>query len=147
MTLAEEWLRSVTPQHVGLGVGEKAEEGVGGVSRSEGEGGGGGVSRSEGGGGVGEELREDSKEEKEESRDTPKKTDTESHAGHYYYICVRIHITITMHVSAYEENICVRILLYMCPHTTVHVSAYYCTCVRILLYMCPHTPTHVSAYY
>ena len=35
MTLAEEWLRSVTPQHVGLGVGEKTDEGVGGVSRSE----------------------------------------------------------------------------------------------------------------
>jgi hypothetical protein len=43
--------------------------------------------------------------------------------------------------------VCVLILLYVCPHTTVHVSSYsyMCphptTCVRILLYMCPHTNT------
>ncbi len=35
--------------------------------------------------------------------------------------------------------ICVLILPYMCPHTTVYVSSYYYICVLILLYMCPHT--------
>jgi hypothetical protein len=34
--------------------------------------------------------------------------------------------------------ICVLIQLYMCPHTTIDVSSYYCTCVLILLCMCPH---------
>ena len=32
---------------------------------------------------------------------------------------------------------CVRILLYMCPHTTI--------CVRILLYICSHTTIHMSS--
>jgi hypothetical protein len=36
-----------------------------------------------------------------------------------------------MYVSSYYYCMCVLILLYMCPHTTV--------CVLILLYMCPHT--------
>jgi hypothetical protein len=44
----------------------------------------------------------------------------------YYYICVRILL------------VCVRILLCMCPHTTMYVSACYYVCVRILLCMCPH---------
>ena len=35
--------------------------------------------------------------------------------------------------------LCVRIRLYMCPHTTIYASSYYYICVRILLYMCPHT--------
>jgi hypothetical protein len=48
-----------------------------------------------------------------------------------------------VYVSAYYY-ICVRILLYMCPHTTVYlsstttticVSAYYYICVLILLYV------------
>ena len=63
---------------------------------------------------------------------------------------------------------CVFILLYMCPHATIHESSYYCTCVLILLcphttkekklskeeqmlldllYMCHHTTIHVSSYY
>jgi hypothetical protein len=59
--------------------------------------------------------------------------------------------------------------IYMCPHTTIYVSAYYTLakvyttcillrcipayytlayiCARILLYMCPHTTIYVSAYY
>ena len=35
--------------------------------------------------------------------------------------------------------ICVLILLYMCPHTTIYVSSY-CN-------MCPYTTIHVSSYY
>ena len=66
--------------------------------------------------------------------------------------------------AALYTTICVRILLHMCPHTTIYVSAYYCVyiCVLILLvcvdrreglvdlvtpgtllHMCPHT---VSSY-
>ncbi len=36
-------------------------------------------------------------------------------------------------------TICVRILLYMCPHATIYGI--------ILPYMCPHTTVYVSAYY
>jgi hypothetical protein len=59
--------------------------------------------------------------------------------------------------------LCVLILLidyYMCPHTTVYVSSYYCIGVLILyvssclymralilLYMCPHTTVCVSSFY
>ena len=51
--------------------------------------------------------------------------------------------------------ICLQVLklLYVCPHTTVHVSSYYCRCVLILLYMSPHlltgpqTAIYVSSYY
>ena len=53
----------------------------------------------------------------------------------YIYIC--------MYVCMY---MC--ILLYMCPHTTIYVSAYCYICVRILLYMPPrfaHLPTHAAA--
>ena len=35
--------------------------------------------------------------------------------------------------------IAIYILLYMCPHTAIYVSAYCYICVLILLYMCPHT--------
>jgi hypothetical protein len=40
----------------------------------------------------------------------------------------------------------VRILLYMCPHTAIYVSAYCYICVLILLYMCPHAAIYVSSY-
>jgi hypothetical protein len=43
------------------------------------------------------------------------------------HICV-----ILLHVSSYYY-ICVLILLYMCPHTTIYVSSYYYICVLILL--------------
>jgi hypothetical protein len=46
-------------------------------------------------------------------------------------------------VSSYY-CICVLIILYMRPHTTIYVSSYYCICVLILLYMCPHTTMCVS---
>ena len=45
-------------------------------------------------------------------------------------------------LSAYYD-ICVRILQYMCPHTTIYVSAYYYISVLVLLYMCPHTTIYV----
>jgi hypothetical protein len=69
--------------------------------------------------------------------------------------------------GAQELNItlCVLILLYMCPHTTIYVSSY-CSRLRMLealnvskmsphttisvssyYHMCPHTTTHVSSYY
>ena len=38
------------------------------------------------------------------------------------------------------------LLLYMCPHTAIRVSAYCYICVCILLYVCPHTAVYVSAY-
>ena len=57
---------------------------------------------------------------------------------------------------------CVRILLYMCPHTAVYVSAHYYVSYWLYIrlqeagvfilyvypyyYMCPHTITHVSSY-
>jgi hypothetical protein len=46
--------------------------------------------------------------------------------------------------------VCVRILLYMCPHPAVYfsillyVSPYFSTCVLILLHMCPHTAIYAS---
>jgi TPR repeat protein len=43
--------------------------------------------------------------------------------------------------------ICVLILLYMCPHTTVDVSSHTFICVLILLHMCPHTPSYVCTHY
>ncbi len=32
----------------------------------------------------------------------------------------------------------VLVLQYMCPHTTIFVSSYYCKCVLILLDVCAH---------
>ena len=46
--------------------------------------------------------------------------------GHFPYLCPHT----TIYVSAYH---------YICPHTTVYVSAY--------LYICPHTTIYVSTYY
>jgi hypothetical protein len=60
----------------------------------------------------------------------------------------------------HSTAICVLILLYMCPHTAMHlfsycsmcpltviyVSSYCCLCVLILLYMCPLIAFHVSSY-
>ena len=77
----------------------------------------------------------------------------------YYYVCVRMLLCVRMlrYVSAcYAVSVrqaagvvvcilCVRILLYMCPHTTIYVSSYYYMCphttvfVLILLYMCPRS--------
>ncbi len=80
------------------------------------------------------------------------------------------HQVVHKYVSSYC-SICVLILLYMCPHTTIYVSSWRrrtlttkitllrlklrvvpCmqvahTCVLILLYMCPHNTTYVSSYY
>ena len=42
--------------------------------------------------------------------------------------------------------ICVLIILYMCPHTVIHVSSYYYKSrVLMLLYVCPRTTMYVSA--
>jgi hypothetical protein len=74
----------------------------------------------------------------------------------YYYICVLVELM----AETLARVPGVSILLYLCPHTTVyvsayycicvrillHVSAYYCICVRILLYLCPHTTVYVFAY-
>ena len=38
------------------------------------------------------------------------------------------------------------ILLYVCPHTTIHVPSYCYTCVLRLPYMCPHTTIYVPSY-
>ncbi len=59
------------------------------------------------------------------------------------------HAIYLLYVSSYCCR-CVLILLYMCPHTAIHVSSYcymcpYCyTCILILLCMCPHTAVYVS---
>jgi hypothetical protein len=62
----------------------------------------------------------------------------------YCNVCVRILLHLCLHTS-----ICVVILTelsppwytlpHMCPHTTTYVSAYYYRCVVILLQMCRHT--------
>jgi len=51
----------------------------------------------------------------------------------------RFRLDATMYTVASYYHICVLILPYMCPHTTIYVSLYY--------YMCPHTTIHVSSYY
>ena len=43
--------------------------------------------------------------------------------------------------------ICVLILLYMCPHTTIYVSSCYNKCALILLYECSQTTVYVSSDY
>jgi hypothetical protein len=55
-----------------------------------------------------------------------------------------LNVVISHNVSSYCY-ICVLILLYMCPHTTIYVSSYYFICVLILPYVCPHT-AYVSSY-
>jgi hypothetical protein len=69
-------------------------------------------------------------------------------APSYYCICVLILLYMCPHTTVYVSSyyymcphttICFLILLCMCPHTTVYVSSYYYVCVLILLYMCPHT--------
>jgi hypothetical protein len=45
------------------------------------------------------------------------------------------------------QQVCVLILLHVCPHTATYASSYYYICVLILLHMCPHTTTSVSSYY
>jgi hypothetical protein len=53
-------------------------------------------------------------------------------------------LSVLLYVSA-DCDMCVLILLYVCPHTavcvliTLHVSSYCHTCVLILLYACSHT--------
>ena len=56
-------------------------------------------------------------------------------------ICVLI-----LYVSSYYY-MCVLILLYMCPNTTIYVSSYYYIRVPILINMCPHTTIYVSSCY
>ena len=60
--------------------------------------------------------------------------------------------------SRADTTICVRILLYMspdttmCPHSTIcvriilYMSSSYYICVLILLHMCPHPTTYVFSY-
>ncbi len=67
----------------------------------------------------------------------------------YYYTCVLTLLYMCPHTTTHVSScyyICVLILLYMCPHTAIYVSSYYNTCVLMLLYMCPHTTIYVSAY-
>jgi hypothetical protein len=51
---------------------------------------------------------------------------------------IRVYVCVDR-IRAPHTTICVLILLY--------VSSYYYVCVLILLCVCPHTPLHVSAYY
>jgi hypothetical protein len=49
----------------------------------------------------------------------------------------------------------VLVLLYVCPHTTIYLSSYYCMCPHTIILlcvsgptdMCPHTTISVSSYY
>jgi hypothetical protein len=53
----------------------------------------------------------------------------------YYYICVRILLYMCLHTSI------------MCPHPTIYPPAYCYTCARTLLYIQrPHTTIYVSSY-
>ena len=38
-----------------------------------------------------------------------------------------------------DTQLCVRILLYMCPHTAIYVSSHYYMCPPTFVCMCPHT--------
>ena len=49
--------------------------------------------------------------------------------------------------SGRHSTICVLILQYMCPHTTICVLTLLYICVLILLYMCPHTTIYVASHY
>ncbi len=80
------------------------------------------------------------------------------------YVSIRQHTSVYVstrqHTSAMEpevrragealrwcsRSICVLVLLYMCPHTAIYVSACCYICVLILLYMCPHAAIYVSSY-
>jgi hypothetical protein len=42
-------------------------------------------------------------------------------------------------VSSYCYMLCVLMLEYVCPPTSIFVSSYWYICVLILLYVCPHT--------
>ncbi len=57
---------------------------------------------------------------------------TSSAAGGALYATVYCTIHYVLH---YNNLLCVRILLYMCPHTTIYVSSYYCMCPDILAYV------------
>ena len=59
---------------------------------------------------------------------------------HLLHICVRILRYLCRHTSRAESRPPRYSVYRMCPHTTTYVSAYYYICVRILLlYMCRHT--------
>ncbi len=60
-----------------------------------------------------------------------------------WYYCIQAH----HRAPGTSYTICVFILLYVCPHTTIYVSSDYYICVLILLYMCPHTTIYVSSFY
>ena len=54
-------------------------------------------------------------------------------ANYYKCVCILLHLCFFRGRCASK----VLVALYMCPHTTINVSAYY---------MCPHTTIYVSAY-
>jgi hypothetical protein len=75
------------------------------------------------------------------------------HLCSYCYICVLILLYTAIYMSSCcvmrgrEQTVrqirpyttkCVRILLYVCPHTAIYVSSYCYSCVLILLHMCLH---------
>ena len=55
------------------------------------------------------------------------------HVSSYCYVCGP-YTSIQLYVSSQGPYYytCVIMLLYMCPHTTIHVSSYYYTCVLII---------------
>ena len=60
----------------------------------------------------------------------------------YHYICVRMLLYACPHATIYYYK-CVRMLLCLCPHATIYVSSYYYVCVLIIPHMCPHTTIYV----
>ena len=58
----------------------------------------------------------------------------------FFVNSVRLYRYLTVACSA--TAICVRILLYMCLHTAIYVSTYYFIRVLIILYVCPHATLH-----
>ena len=82
---------------------------------------------------------------------------TTIYASSCYCMCVLILLYVSLSRMQVARNprlespaICVLTLLYMCPHTAVHVSSYYyisvliLLCVLILRYTCPHTTISIG---
>ena len=80
------------------------------------------------------------------------------HVSSCYDICVIILLYMCPHAAIYvhHTNIDVSscsfthvssILLHVCPRTTIYMSSYYYIYVLILLCVCPHTTIYMSSYY
>ena len=68
-------------------------------------------------------------------------------SAYYYYMCLYTYARILLHVVLLHP---ILILPYICPHTTIYVSAYYCTCLHTATYVSSrlsYTTMYASSYY